>query len=166
MILALECIITSIIFGIAIVGATIHNKINWLHEYSPEVQKRYIETHPEYSESEEKARTNVDTIKKIIGCIIFIIILTALVVFAGADSFLTGMIYCYIIWFTVNLFDVIVLDIGIFAHWKKVRLPGTEDMDSEYCSNAGKSIRDGVKGLLIGLPAAAVCGLMTMIISG
>jgi len=29
-------------------------------------------------------------------------------------------------------FDTLVLDLGVMMHWKKCRLPGTEDMDEEY----------------------------------
>ncbi|MBP3414107.1 MAG: hypothetical protein J6L81_02770 [Clostridia bacterium] len=56
-----------------------------------------------------------------------------------------------------------VLDIGVFAKWKKVRLPGTEDMDKEYASNAWKSIKDGFFGILIGLPVACLCGVIIAI---
>lgn len=64
----------------------------------------------------------------------------------------------------VNIFDVVVLDIWIFEHWKKVRLPGTEDMDKEYESNTGKSIKDGVFGMILGIPVSCVCGWIIMLI--
>lgn len=43
MILFLECIAACIIFGAAIVGSALINKTAWLHEYAPEVQKRFLE---------------------------------------------------------------------------------------------------------------------------
>ncbi|BBF43596.1 hypothetical protein lbkm_2284 [Lachnospiraceae bacterium KM106-2] len=62
------------------------------------------------------------------------------------------------LWSAGNLFDAIVLDIGIFAHWKKVRLPGTEDMDKEYSSNVWRDIKGGMIGFLIGIPVCCLCG--------
>lgn len=58
--------------------------------------------------------------------------LTGMVILAGAKSFMQGTLYCYCIWFVVNAFDTIVLDLGLMVHWKRCRLPGTEDMDKEY----------------------------------
>lgn len=90
--------------------------------------------------------------------------MTILIYLAGAKDFLTGAVYCYIIWFVVNLFDVFALDIGVFAHWKKVRLPGTEDMDKEYRSNVRKSLVEGLYGIMIGIPVALISGgLITLI---
>lgn len=161
MILFLECIAACIIFGAAIVGSALINKTAWLHEYAPEVQKRFLEKNPDFKPKEKSRKMITLIIAKLTACAVFIAILSLLVHIAGADSFFTGFLYSYIIWFSVNLFDVIVLDIGIFAHWKKVRLAGTEDMDKEYRSNAVKSIKDGFFGIVIGLPAALICGLIT-----
>lgn len=95
---------------------------------------------------------------------IFTALLSWLAYLAGARDFWSAALYSYIIWFTVNLFDVVVLDLGIFAHWRKIRLPGTEDMDKEYTSNKKKHLLDGLFGILIGIPVAALCGLMINIL--
>lgn len=81
-----------------------------------------------------------------------------MVYIAGAKRFSDGFLYCYIIWLVVDWFDVFVLDMGILANWKKVRLPGTEDMDKEYRSNNRKSIIDGFIGMAIGLMIAVIVG--------
>ncbi len=165
MILAIECIAACIIFGFAIVGSTLCNKTAWLHEYAPEVQQRFLEKNPDFVIKEKKKQTVSLLIAKIIVCMVFVALLTFMVYIAGAKNFVGGFVYSYIIWTTVNIFDVIVLDIGIFAHWKKVRLPGTEDMDREYASNAKKSITDGLFGVLIGIPVCLLCGTIIMLIA-
>lgn len=165
MILVMECIIACIIFGFIIVGSTVYNKTAWLHEYAPKVQERFLEKNPDYVSKPKKENTIRIVIAKLIVCIVFIAILTLLIYLAGARDFLTGCIYCYTIWFVVNIFDVFALDIGILAHWKKVRLPGTEDMDQEYRSNARKSLVDGFYGILIGIPIALICGLLITLIT-
>lgn len=163
MILIIECVVACVIFGIAIVGSVLHNKTAWLHEYAPAVQQRFIEKNPDYTPKEKTKQTVSLILAKLFVCLLFTALLTAMVYLAGARNFLTGAIYSYIIWSVVNIFDAIVLDIGVFAKWKKVRLPGTEDMDKEYASNAWKSIKDGFFGILIGLPVACLCGVIIAI---
>ncbi len=157
MILALECAAACVVFGVVITGSTLCNKTAWLHEYAPEVQKRFLEKNPDYVPKDKKTKTASLIAAKCAVSLLFAAVLAALAVFAGARDFMTGALYSYIIWTVVDVFDVIVLDIGIFAHWKKVRLPGTEDMDREYASNKWKSIRDGFFGILIGIPVCALC---------
>ena len=41
---------------------------------------------------------------------------------------------------------------------KKVRLPGTEDMDEAYRQNLLPSLRGGLYGTVIGLPVCLLCG--------
>jgi small-conductance mechanosensitive channel len=164
MVLFIECIIACLIFGAGIVGSVLKNKEFWLQEYAPAVQERFLSLHPEYKPSSKKESMATLIIKKIIACVLFIVLLTFMVYIAGARDFAKGFSYCYIIWFVVNLFDVIVLDIGILAHWKKCRLPGTEDMDKEYRSNYKKSIIDGFAGMAIGAVVALVVGFIIMLI--
>lgn len=68
--------------------------------------------------------------------------------------------YCYCIWSVVNVFDAVVLDLGMMMHWKRCRLPGTEDMDAEYKLLTKKSLVDGVYGCIIGIPVALLAGLV------
>ncbi len=164
MVLAIECVVACLLFGVFFVGATLHDKEAWLHEYAPDVQKRFLEKNPDYVLKEKQKQTIGLVITKCIACLVFLAILSVLVYLAGARDFVTAAVYSYIIWFVVNLFDVIVLDIGIFAHWKKVRLPGTEDMDKENASNAWKSIKDGFFGIVLGIPISLICGLIIMLI--
>ena len=165
MILFIECIISCLIFGAAIIGSVLLNKESWLHEYAPEVQQRYLEKNPQYKSENKTKPTAALIIAKVIVSIVFAVLLSGFAYIAGARSFGMGFLFSYIIWFIVNLFDVIVLDIWILAHWKKARLPGTEDMDEAYASNKGKSIRDGLYGLLIGIPVSCLCGLLIMLVS-
>lgn len=164
MILFIECIIGCLLFVAGIVGSVLKNKVFWLQEYAPTVQQRFLELHPEHKVSSKSESKIGLIIKKTVACIFFVALLSVMVYIAGARDFKTGFCYCYIIWFVVNLFDVVVLDIGILAHWKKCRLPGTEDMDEEYKSNYRKSIVDGFAGIVIGLVVALVVGWIMMLL--
>lgn len=158
MILVFECIIGCILFGIGIIGSILVNKEFWIQDYPPEAQKRYIELHPDYKLMHKNEHGKTIIIKKVLVCILFICLLSIMVWLAGADTFGNGFLYCYAIWFFVNLFDLIVLDLGILAHWKKIRLEGTEDMDAEYLGNYKKHIIDFVCGIGIGFIVAIIIG--------
>ncbi|MDD2958925.1 MAG: hypothetical protein PHR92_10450 [Lachnospiraceae bacterium] len=158
MVLFIECIIGCIVFGVGIISSVLANKEFWIQDYPPMVQKRYIELHPDYKVLAKKEETKALIIKKVLVCILFIGLLSVMVYFAGANSFISGFAYCYVIWLVVNLFDLIVLDIGILAYWKKTRLEGTEDMDKEYCGNYKKHIIDFGYGMGIGLVVASIVG--------
>lgn len=164
MILLIECIAACVVFGIAIVGSVLSNKVFWLQEYAPAVQERFLSLHPEYKATDKKASLFGIIAKKITVCLFFILVLLFMVYISGARSFINGFVNCYIIWFVVNWFDVFVLDIGLFAKWKKCRLPGTEDMDKEYSSNNRKSIIDGFIGMVIGIVVALAVGVLTEIL--
>jgi len=164
MILTIECVIGCFVFGIVIIGSVLADKIFWLQEYAPSVQERFLSSHPEYRPADKKEAALKIITKKTIVSLLFILLLLFMVRIAGARDFITGSCYCYIIWFTVNWFDVIVLDIGILANWKKVRLPGTEDMDKEYRSNNRKSIIDGLIGMAIGIVIAIIVGGLTALL--
>lgn len=60
MILAIECIIGRILFGITAVGFTGKNKTAWLNEYAPKVRERFLQQNPDYvikSKKENIVRT-------------------------------------------------------------------------------------------------------------
>lgn len=62
----------------------------------------------------------------------------------------------------VNVFNTMVLDLGFMVHWRKCRLPGTEDMDREYKLLTKKSLVDGLYGCIIGIPIALITGLIIL----
>jgi hypothetical protein len=59
--------------------------------------------------------------------------------------------------FVVNLYDLIVLDITIFCHSKKVIIKGTEDMTKEY-KNPKHHILGFIKGIFIGFIVSIMSG--------
>lgn len=164
MILFVESIACCIVFGIVIVGSTVKRPTFWLNEYPEPIQKRYMELHPESRLSKPDGHSKRVILKKLLGSVLLLFLIFGMVYFAGARTFLQGCIYCYILWTVVNVFDTLVLDIGILAHWKKCRLPGTEDMDEEYKLLTKRSLINGLRGFVIGIPMAAVIGLITILI--
>ena len=163
MILLMECILACMIFSLIFVIGTLKNKLSFFSEYAPAIQKKYMELHPDFEPPTKKMTPGVAAAK--IGmCLFFLAVLTAMVYYAGARTFLQGLGYSYLIWTVVNIFDVFVLDMGVFMFWKKVRLPGTEDMDREYRQNVMPSLRGGLYGIFIGIPVCLLCGALTALL--
>lgn len=59
----------------------------------------------------------------------------------------------------MNLYDMLVLDWGVFCHSKKLRIPGTEDMDKEYTDYLFHA-KGAAKGIVIGVVVAILAGVM------
>lgn len=164
MILAVECVVGCILFGAFIILSVLKNQAAWINEYPEPVQKRYIELHPDSEIKEPEGLSPRVIVRKMTACLIFLVLLAGMVYLAGAKSFMQGALYCYCIWFVVDMFDTLVLDLGIMVHWKKCRLPGTEDMDEEYKMLTKKSLVDGLYGCIIGIPIALLTGLIIFLI--
>ncbi|MCS4463704.1 hypothetical protein JTT01_03830 [Clostridium botulinum] len=94
----------------------------------------------------------------------FAIILAVVAYFSGAKSFSKAYIHVFTLFFAVNIYDTIVLDIGLFCHSKKTRIPGTEDMDKEYRS-PWHHIKGAGIGTIIGAVVALLSGGMVHFIS-
>ena len=165
MILFLECVIGCVLFGVGVVGSVLVNKTMWLHEYAPAVREEFLRLHPEHIRPPQKSNGIGLIVAKITVCLLFIVLLSVMVYIAGARDFVSAFGKCYIIWSVVNWFDVFVLDMGILAHWKKVRLPGTEDMDQEYRSNNRKSIIEGFIGAGIGVVISIIVGCIIAVLT-
>lgn len=141
MLFVIECVIACIIFAAIILPTQYKNPIKYIMSYPPEIRKR-VESLPQYKntiKSEEKEHI----LKKLIAILAFIVFLSAVAYFSGAKTFSTAFFHVLILFIAVNLFDMLVLDIGIFCHSKKLRIAGTEDMDKEY-----KNYLFHVRGLL------------------
>jgi len=61
------------------------------------------------------------------------------------------------------MYDLVIFDLIVFAHSKKVVIPGTEDMVSEY-KNPIHHIKGACKGIIIGIIAATLASGIVVII--
>jgi len=102
-------------------------------------------------------------LKKMPAILIVMIILCALAIIAGANEFLTGMVYAFIIWLAIKLHTVFVVNCLWYANSKKARIPGTEDMESVYkdypfyMSSIGRSLLTGLLvSVLVGFAVSII----------
>ena len=102
--------------------------------------------------------------KKIIAVVVCSVALSAVAWFSGSRSFYTAFFHVFILFFAVNSFDAFVLDIGVFCHSKKLRIPGTEDMDKEY-KNYLFHLKGALKGIIIGTVVSLVSAYIVYLVS-
>ena len=159
MILFIECMIAIILFTAIVIPVALINPKYIVGDYPPEIVKRCIELN---IIPERKTRfTKKEIIKKVIACILFVILLAYIVYkFNGANTFASGFINSYIIWLVVCWYDALILDCIFFCNVKRFRIPGTEDMNEykDYLFH----IKGSIRGSLIGLPACMIVGLLVM----
>ena len=127
MILFIQCVMCCLLFTLAILPTQYKDPINMIISYPPKIRQR-VEELPQYK-GMIKQRKKAHVVKKIFGLIFFV----------------------------VNIYDLIVLDWGVFCHSKKLRISGTEDMEKEY-----KDYMFHARGTCIGI----VLGLVVALLSG
>ena len=160
MVLFIECIIAIVLFTIIVMPVALINPKYIVGDYPPEIVKRCIELN---IIPERKTRfTKKEIIKKVIACILFVIVLAYIVYkFNGANTFASGFINSYIIWLVVCWYDALILDCIFFCNVKRFRIHGTEDM-KEY-KDYLFHIKGSMRGSLIGLLACMIVGLLVMV---
>ncbi len=155
MILLVECVICCLLFTLVILPAQYKDPISMIMSYPPKIRER-VELLPQYKEM-IKQREKSHISKKIFGVIFFVIVLSGVAYFSGCRSFGATFIHVFTLFLTVNIYDMLVLDWGIFCHSKKLRIPGTEDMDKEYKDYLFHAKGTGV-GVVLGLIVALLSG--------
>ena len=161
MILFVECVISCAVFTLIILPSLYKDPIKHIMSYPKEIRER-VENLPQYKDvikGEKKRHLSI----KLISVLIFAIVLAVVAYYSGAKNFKSAYIHVFILFFVVNIYDMVVLDIGLFCHSKRTRIPGTEDMDKEY-KNPWHHIRGAVIGIIIGTVVALLSGAIVHII--
>ncbi len=126
----IESIIMCIVFGVFVFGMLFINPVSFISDYPPEIQARYYET--QKKEHKKEKLTAIMMVKKIVALIMFAFVFAWMAHIAGADNFVSALSMTYGYMVIIFAFDTFFLDWVLFANIKKIRLPGTEDMENEY----------------------------------
>lgn len=162
MLLVIECVIACAIFAAIILPTQYKNPIKYIMSYPPEIRKK-VESLPQYKDTIKNTEKE-HILKKLIAILAFVVLLSAVAYFSGAKTFSTAFFHVLILFVVVNLFDMLVLDIGIFCHSKKLRIAGTEDMDKEY-KNYLFHVKGAVKGIVLGIVISLLSASIVQIVS-
>ena len=160
MVVLIESIVGCLVFTILFGGMTYINPLSMIHDYPPAIQNKAKELG--LITDEQKRYSKTDIIRKIIGIFIFGLML-AFIVFKlnDADTFIKGFGCSYLLWNIVNWWDAIFIDCIWFCHSKKFVIPETEGM-KEY-KDYLFHIKASLKGMLFGIPACLLAGLLVLI---
>ena len=157
MTIVIECVILCALFTLAVYRMS-RDPVKTLYNYPPNIQARV--------ESLEEYRSRIPTKKnklsaKLAACALFVVVLSLLLRYVnGCRTFLQAFGCGFLLWTVVNLYDVLVLDIGWFCHDPHFILKGTEDMVSDY-----HDYWFHLKGFFIGeVLALAVCALAALVV--
>ena len=158
MVLLIECIVLCFIFYILNVISHKRNPLSGIHNLPIEIQKRVQEL-PEYKDVKPKKilSTKERIIKKIPALVILLVIFGILVYLAGARTFAKGFIYSFIIWLTIKIFVVFIIDILWYSNSPKYWIKGTEDLKKEY---------KNYKFYISSIPRSLIAGFIVSIIVG
>ena len=161
MILAIECVVLCIVFTLIILPAQYKDPMVMIMSYPPNVIKR-VEQLPQYAGCiKEREKKHIS--KKIFGVFFFAVLLAIVAYLSGCRGFADTFFHVFMLFFVVNIYDMLVLDWGVFCHSKKLRIPGTEDMDADY-TNYLFHVKGAMKGTIIGIVVALLSGGMIWLI--
>lgn len=160
MILAIECLVLCIVFTLIILPAQYKDPMVMIMSYPPNIIKR-VEQLPQYKGCiKEKEKKHIS--KKLFGVFFFAGILAVVAHLSGCKGFVDTFFHVFVLFFVVNIYDMLVLDLGIFCHSRKLRIPGTEDMVKDY-KDYLFHVKGAVKGTVIGIIVAILSGVIVMI---
>ena len=126
----IECLVLMAVFGCLVFGMLLANPLSFISDYPPEIQERYYRT--QHKEAAKAKLTKLMVAKKLVTLIVFAFLFAWMAHTAGAATFMEGLLAIYGYILVIAVFDTCVLDWLLFPNIKRVRLPGTEDMDKEY----------------------------------
>lgn len=160
MILVIQCVILCIVFTLIILPVQYKDPMVLIMSYPPNVIKR-VEQLPRYAGCfKERKKKHIG--KKIFGIFFFAILFAIVAYFSGCRAFADTFFHVFILFLVVNMYDMLVLDWGIFCHSKKLRIPGTEDMDKDYKDYLFHA-KGAMKGTFIGITVAILSGVIILL---
>lgn len=155
MILIIECVVLCGLFTLAVLRPLYKNPLNMIMSYPTAIRKR-VESLPQYEDSINSHKKKHLSVK-LLFVFVCIVVMALVAWFSGKKDFQSVFFHVFILFFIVNIYDLLVLDIWLFCYNKRVIIPGTEDMIREY-RNPIHHIRGAVIGTLIGLVVALAAG--------
>lgn len=129
-VILVELGIMCLVFLVLVIGLLLISPLTFISDYPPEIQEQYYKS--QNKESVKEQMTLAMKIKKVVALIAFMFIFAWMLHIAGADSFIQGVLLSYLYMLVLFCWDTFFLDWVLFANIKRLRLPGTEEMEKEY----------------------------------
>ena len=161
MMLLVQCLVLCAVFSLAILPAQYRNPLSQFASYPTAIKKRVYGL-PQYKDAIASVEQR-HWKRKILGALLIVALMAGAAYFSGNKTFDTAFIHVFILLSAVNLYDLIVLDLIVFCHSKKLMIPGTEDMKEEY-RKPTHHIIGALKGFVISAVAALLAASLVLVI--
>ena len=158
----IQCIVFCAIFTFLILPPLFKNPLSQITSYPPAIRAR-VESLPQYRDILHYTKQK-NVVRKIAGALLAVVIFAFLAYLSGKRSFVPAFTHVFILFFAVNMYDLIIFDLLIFRNSKKVVIPGTEDLVKAYRDPA-HHINGACKGVVIGVAAATLAAGIVVLIS-
>ena len=126
----IECTIMATVFGIFVFGLLLVSHLTFISDYPPEIQEEYY--HSQHKETAKKTMSKIMAVKKIAALLVLVFLFAGMAHKTGAVTFAQGLLVIYGYMIVLAVFDTCFLDWILFANIRRIRLPGTENMEKEY----------------------------------
>lgn len=152
-----ELVIMCLVFLFLAFGMLLISPLTFISDYPPEIQERYFES--QHKEATREKLTTIMKVKKAVAVVAFMFLFAWMLHMAGAATFLEGLLLSYAYMLILFAWDTFFVDWVLFANVRRIRLPGTEDMDREYHQKWFH-----VKACLPMVPVFAVMGVLSSLL--
>lgn len=161
-VILIETVVMIILFTIAVVAGS-KNPVDTVYDMPEPIINRCLELG---LIDESKKADSPQTRRKKLGAAIIITLAMALALYFvnHASNFGQGFVISYLIWLIVDWYDCFVIDWIWVCHDKKMIIPGTEDLMDSYKDYMFHFI-GSLKGMVIGLPACLIVGIMVQLVN-
>jgi hypothetical protein len=126
----IEFIVLCVLFTLLVIPARFIDPVAQIASYPPVIRARVM-VMPEYSSGFERGMRN-GVIKKICVAVLLPLVFACTAYFSGARTFGEAFNYSFSLVLGLSFYGLYVLDLTVFRYSKRVRIPGTEDMEAEY----------------------------------
>jgi hypothetical protein len=165
LLLLIESAILCGLFTALVLPSQYKNPLSQIANYPAAIRAR-VEALPQYRGSLPQVKAKKRA-QKIAFVAIAMIAFAAVAHFSGKRTFGAAFVHLFSLAFAVNLYDLVVLDILIFCRDRRLRIPGTEDMEREYRSPA-HHVKAAIKGTavcaILAAPAAGLAALANLLL--
>lgn len=125
-----ELVIMLLVFGFLAFGLLLISPLTFVSDYPPEIQEVYYRT--QKKEAAKRTLNRLMMVKKVAALLVFLFLFAWMMHIAGAKTFVQGILLAYGYALALFAWDTFILDWLLFANVKRIRLPGTENMEKEY----------------------------------
>ncbi len=160
--LAVSLVVIIAIYSVVVLKSMTGNPLRWTEHYPKNIQAAYYK-HEHY---EPMHASRASFLKKVVVVGFAIVVLSIILSLAGIQSGKMAVVISYAMWLVLVWWDCLIIKFIFFGRLKDLRLPGTEDMDSEYKGkwfHFARAVKYSVLGAFIALATGVFVRYLTII---